>query len=240
MNPTTEERVEIKAGAFSLTVSFTPEGLEVVRAMVGLLEAELGVVAPIEKPAMGEQEPPQNPTAPPISPVQPSYSSRLKYPNWNAVGRSRTGLIYKEVVDRFLDEYKKGVEPSFETLSKIIQEMYYRAHLKESSIATYVGIYRSYIRKNKLAVTPSPLPQQAFKPKGKELLPMEKVVEVWDMLPSKFVYKNVKALVPPSIMQSEGRVAATNYIIKQFLGIPEFGCEEPSPGVFVKRGGGEK
>ena len=94
---------------------------------------------------------------------------------------------------------------------------------------------QGYIRKNKLVEMP---PQPKFKPKGKELLPLEKVVEIWDMLPDEFGYKQVKALVPVSILQSEGRVGATNYIIKQFLSIPEFGCEEPSPGVFLKRGAG--
>lgn len=257
MNPSTEEVVEIKAGAFSLTVPFTTEGLEVVRAMVRLLGAELGVGKnPITDGGGVEVEAQPNPAPETPSPQQKNapYIQKSKFRGWEAIGRSRIGMIYKEVVNRILEEYKEGVEPENEIFSKLIQEMY-GEHLTKSSIATYISAYRVYIRENKLAIKPKP-PQgedsdktgldasikslgedlKQFKSKGKELLPIEKVAEIWGLLPNEFEYKQVKALVPVSIMQSEGRVEATNYIIKQFLSIPEFECEEPSPGVFVKSG----
>lgn len=231
MNPSTEERVEIKAGAFFLNVPFTTEGLELGRAMLKFLE----------------------PT--PFFPPKSSPKQRIKFKEWEAVANTETGVrIYKEVLNRMLEEYKEGVEPKTKTFSQIIREMY-GEQLKKDSIATYVSMYKRYIKENELATKP-PQEKDSVKsvldkstksleedinylnPKGKEPLSMEKVVEIWDMLPDEFEYKQVKALVPVSIMQSEGRVEATNYIIKQFLSIPEFGCEEPSPGVFLKRGAG--
>ena len=159
------------------------------------------------------------------------------------------GRIYKEVVDRMLGEYKDGVEPPFKTFTKIIQEMY-GEHLKESSLKSYASIYKRYIVENKLAVEPptedsktkstiaKPIvkPSQIeYNPKGQYLLPIKKVIEIWDLLPSEFEFKHVKALVPAYIMQSGPRTDTAKFIIKQFLEIAEFGCEETSAGVFKKQ-----
>ena len=229
MNPPTEERVEIKAGAFSLNVPFTTEGLELGRAMLKLLE----------------------PT--PFLPPKSSPKQRIKFKEWEAVANTETGVrMYKEVITRMLEEYKEGVEPKKGTFSQIIREMY-GEHLKKDSVATYVSLYKRYIKENKLATTPPKEEDSVktgldasiksleegikqFKPKEKELLPMEKVVEIWEMLPGEFKYKNVKALVPAHIQQTAPRVDTTNFIIKQFLAIPEFECEETTPRVFLKRG----
>ena len=73
-----------------------------------------------------------------------------------------------------------------------------------------------------------------YNPKGKYLLPINKVVEIWDLLPDLFEFKQVKALVPAYIMQSDPRIDAAKFIIKQFLEIAEFGCVETSPGFFKK------
>ena len=218
-----EETVEIKAGELLLNVPYTRAGLEVVRAMVTLLEAE------IDTPE--EEKPP--------SFFMPAFSSpkqRIKFKNWEAIAKTKMGTIYQEVIDRMLEEYKDGVEPKHETLSSIIREMYGK-HLKENSIAVYVSVYLRYIRENKLAIKH---PQETFKqketfkPKTKCLLPIDKVIEIWNLLPDNFEYKQVKALVPAHIMQSAPRVETTNYIIKQFLDNPAFWCEETSAGVFVK------
>ena len=190
----------------------------------------------------------------PIPTFQPPYSSpkqRIKFKDWTPVGKSRMGRIYKEVVDRMLEAYKEG-EPKTEDLFAIVREMY-GEHLKESSLASYVSIYKRYIRENKLAVEPPAEESKAestivkpvvkpshieYNPKGKCLLPINKVVEIWDLLPDEFEYKQVKALVPAYIMQSGSRIDTAKFIIKQFLEIAEFGCEEISAGVFKKVGRG--
>ena len=185
-----------------------------------------------------------------FSPVVSSPKQRIKFKNWEALGTTNMGRIYKEVVDRMLGEYKDGVEPPFKTFTKIIQEMYGK-HLKESSLKSYASIYKRYIVENKLAVEflakelktnnlhigePIVKPhQKEFKPKIKEFLPIEGVVEIWELLPDEFEYKQVKALVPAHIMQTAPRINTTNYIIKQFLDNPAFGCEETPPGVFKKK-----
>lgn len=233
----TEETVEIKAGELNLNVPFTPEGMKVVQAMVKLLGLQVGVAETVENPVEGEGAAQTNPTKP-FSLPNSSPMQRIKFKGWEAIGRGRTGLIYKEVVNRLLEEYTDGIEPENETFSKVIREMYGN-HLKESSITTYLGVYKSYIREKKLAIK-TPPQEEKFYLKGEELLPMEKVTEIWGLLPDEFGYKQVKALVPVSVMQSESRMAVTNYLIKQFLTIPEFGCEEPSAGMFVKRGSGER
>ena len=111
---------------------------------------------------------------------------------------------------------------------------------------------RNYIVENKLAVEvpakevktnnlhigePIVKPhQKEFKPKIKELLPIEKVCEIWNLLPGEFTYKQVKALIPAGTMQSGARVDATNYTIREFKENPMFECEESSPGIFKKTG----
>ena len=184
-----------------------------------------------------------------FSPVVSSPKQRIKFKGWEAIGTTSMGRIYKEVVNRMLGKYKGGVEPDFKTFTKIIREMY-GEHLKESSLISYASIYKRYIRENKLTVDPpaegsktksaivKPIvkPSQIeYNPKGKYLLPMNKVVEIWDLLPDLFKFKQVKALVPAYIMQSGPRTDTAKFIIKQFLGIAEFGCEETSAGVFKKK-----
>ena len=241
MNHTSEEMVKIKAGDLFSNVPFTPEGMKVVQAMVRLLDVQVGVEVPVmaaENPSDGGGEVQPKTTPIQFSPSQISSPvQRLRAKGWKAIAKVRTGLIYKEVVDRLLEEYVGGVEPENKIFSKLIREMYGN-QLKDSSINTYVGVYRSYIRKNKLSATTPP--QKKYKPKGEELLPIEKVVEVWDLLPDKFLYKDVRALVPTHIMQSQPRIETSNFLIKQFLAIPEFGCKETEPGVFVKMGEGEE
>ena len=184
-----------------------------------------------------------------FSPVVSSPKQRIKFKNWEAIGTTSMGRIYKEVVDRMLGEYKDGVEPPFKTFTKIIQEMYGK-HLKESSLKSYASIYKRYIVENKLAVElPAKEPkindlyitepivkphQKEFKPKIIELLPIEKVCEIWNLLPGEFTYKQVKALIPAGTMQSGARIDATNYVIREFKDNPAFECEETSPGVFLK------
>jgi len=147
MSPTTEERIEIKAGASFIDVPFTPEGLEVVRAMVKVLEVE------VEKPVIFGEEV-QTPTPIQPNPTKPISQRRFKHKNWEIITKIRRAIIYKEVLNRLLEEYKEGVEPTTAKLSDIIVEMYGR-HLKEKTIATYVSVYRKYITDNKLAVGPS-------------------------------------------------------------------------------------
>jgi hypothetical protein len=184
-----------------------------------------------------------------FSPVISSPKQRITFKNWEAIGTTSMGRIYKEVVDRMLGEYKDGVEPPFKTFTKIIQEMY-GEHLKESSLKSYASIYKRYIVENKLAVE---LPakelktnnlhigepivkvhKKEFKPKIKELLPIEKVCEIWNLLPDEFTYKQVKALIPAGTMQSGVRIDATNYTLREFKRNPAFECEETSPGMFKK------
>ena len=186
----------------------------------------------------------------PIPTFQPLYSSpkqRVKFKDWTPVGKSRTGRMYKEVVDRMLEAYKEG-EPKTEDLSAIVREMYGN-HLKNTSIASYVSMYKVYIRENKLIVEPpaeesktkstivKPIvkPSQIeYSPKGTYLLPIKTVIEIWELLPSEFEFKQVQALVPAYIMQSGPRADTAKFIIKQFLEIAEFGCEETSAGFFKK------
>lgn len=221
MNETTDvETVEINAGELLLKVPYTSEGLKVVRAMVTFLEETKAKKA-------GETQP--NSVAS-FSPVKSSPMQRIKFKKWEPIAKTRSGLIYTEVINRMLEEYKNGVEPSVETLSQIIQEMYGK-HLKESSIASYASVYRRYIRENKLAIKH---PLGKSKPGIKDILSIEKVREIWNLLPEKFKYKEIKALVPAHIMQSQPRIETTNFLIKEFLHNPEFECEETSPGVFSK------
>ena len=180
----------------------------------------------------------------------PKTKQRIKFKDWEAIGNSSRGRIYKEVVNRILEEYKDGIEPSFKTFSNVIREMY-GDYLVESSIISYAGVYKAYIRENKLAIEPPPAKevktnnlhieepivkttQKKHKLKSKALLPIDKVVEIWDSLPDEFEYKQVKALVPVSTMQSTKRIDAANFLIKTFLEVSEFGCEETSPGIFKK------
>ena len=147
---TTEETVEIKAGELILNVPYTTEGLKVVRAMVTLLEAGIDTPEEEKEHEDGTQAVPTSPfSTPKISAMQ-----RIKFKNWEAIGKTTMGIIYREVIDRMLKEYKGGFEPKHETLSSIIREMY-GEHLKESSIATYVSVYLRYIRENKLAIKPT-------------------------------------------------------------------------------------
>ena len=227
----TEESIKIEAGELILNVPYSSEGLKVVRAMVTLLEA--GIDAP------EEEKPPEEEKTPPF--FIPPFSSpkqRIKFKNWEPIAKTKMGTIYQEVINRMLKEYKDGVEPKHEILSSIIREMYGK-HLKENSIAVYVSVYLRYIRENKLAIKHpvaevNPIKQGLKQPKTKELLPIDKVIEIWNLLPEKFEYKQVKALVPAHIFQSAPRVETTNYIIKQFLDNPAFWCEEPSAGMFSK------
>ena len=214
MNSTTEERVEIKAGnSLSLNVPFTTEGLELGRAMLKLLEST------------------------PFSPPKSSPKQRIKFKEWEAVAKTEKGfVIYKEVMSRMLGEYKDGVAPATEIFSQIIREMY-GEHLKGDSIATYTSLYKRYIEENKLAIKH---PQEKRKSKTKDLLPMDKVVEIWNLLPSEFTYKQVKSLVPAHIMQTAPRIDTANFLIKQFLDNPAFECEETFPGVFSKKENGKR
>ena len=214
MNSTTEERIEIRAGnSLILNVPFTTEGLELGRAMLKLLE----------------------PT--PFFPPKSSPKQRIKYKEWEAVANTEKGfVIYKEVLSRMLEEYKDGVVPATEIFSQIIREMY-GEHLKEDSIATYTSLYKRYIKENKLAIKHQG--NKIKKPKTKDLLPMDKVIEIWNLLPSEFTNKQVKALVPAHIMQTAPRIDTTNYILKQFLDNPAFECEETSPGIFSKKVNGD-
>ena len=81
-----------------------------------------------------------------FSSVKTSPKQRIKYKNWEALATTGNGTtIYKEVVNRILEEYKEDVEPDIKTISQIIREMYGK-HLKETSIASYVSMYKRYIR----------------------------------------------------------------------------------------------
>ena len=244
--------IEIKAGELMLKVPHTREGIVVVKAMVNLLEGMLTKKENLFKAMLtgGSDLNPDNfvatgntadllhqcevkaqaVPATPFSPVKSSPKQRIKFRDWEGIAKTKMGTIYKEVVNRFLEEYKDGIEPGHETLSSVIREMY-GEHLKKSSIATYVSVYMRYIRENKLAIKH---PKEKFKPKTKDLLPMVKVIEIWNLLPDEFEYKQVKALVPIHIMQSAPRIDTTNFLIKQFLDNIMFECEETSPGVFKK------
>lgn len=224
--------IEIKAGELILKVPHTSEGLKVVRAMVTLLEEEF--IGEEKVKGVGKTQP----NLPTFSPVIPSSKQRTKFKDWNALAKTRAGTLYKEVIDRFLIEYKDGVEPLTENLFQIIREMYGK-HLKETSIASYVSMYKRYIRENKLAE--AHFTKEDYKKDAKNLrvIPIDKVVEIWSLLPGEFTYKQVKALIPPGTMQSGSRIAVTNYTIREFKENPAFECEETSPGMFKKVGQSE-
>lgn len=249
------EMLEIKAGDIAVKVPNTPEGTAVFQATLKLLEV---VFAEEEKHTETEfirkekgqhKEKSQAVSATPFfSPVVSSPKQRIKFKGWEAIGTTSMGRIYKEVVDRMLGEYKEGVEPAFETFTKIIREMY-GEHLKESSLASYASIYKRYIKENKLAEKLSVKEGNNLHIHGKKkavILPIthsgnakepitiQKVAEIWNALPMEFTNKQVKARVPVSISQSAPRIDATNFIIKQFLDLSVFKCEEISPGVFKK------
>lgn len=252
----TKETVGIKAGELNLNVPYTSEGLRAVRAMVTFLEAELigeekikskGEVSPkseadSKKPVKMSEDKTTSPFSPPLS----SPKQRIKFKNWEAIATAKSGTLYKEGIARFLIEYKGGTEPSIEKLSQIIQEMYGK-ELKDTSIATYVSIYKRYIRENKLCqnIIP-PQPKEVLIHPFKKLndyktsinlreIPIEKVAEIWNLLPDKFTNKQVKALIPCGTMQSGARIDATNFTIRAFKENPAFECEEISPGEFQKK-----
>lgn len=215
---TTKETVEFKAGELNLTAPYTAEGLKIVRAVITLLEEGL-------LPA-------------PFSLVKSSPKQRIKFGEWEPLAKSKTGTIYKEVVDRILGEYKDGVEPSIEIVSQIMQEMYGN-HLKETSIASYVSVYKRYIRESKLVEnkTVGTHSEEDFKKGAGDLreIPIEQVAEIWNLLSDKFSYKQVKALIPVGTMQSGSRIGATNYVIREFKENSAFECEETAAGEFQKK-----
>ena len=247
--------LEISAGDIIVKVPNTPEGIAVFKATLKLLEAVFAEEEKhtetkfVRKEKEQHKEKSQAVSATPFfSPVVSSPKQRIKFKGWEAIGTTSMGRIYKEVINRMLGEYKGGVEPDFKTFTKIIREMY-GEHLKESSLISYASIYKRYIKENKLAVVPSSKEPKSedikkpvikhsqieYNPKGKYLLPIEKVLEIWNLLPDEFGFKQVKALVPAYIMQSAARIDTAKFIIKQFLEIAEFGCEETMPGVFKKK-----
>ena len=257
--PLQKKTIEIKAGELNLNVLYTTEGLRAIRAMVTFLEAEL--IGDEKKESGGVEEEKKESITPGkstpaqsvFSPVLPSPKQRIKFKNWEALAKTEGGTIYKEVVSRILDGYKDGVEPTPKDVSLIIQRMY-GSHLKKTSIATYVSHYRRYIRENNLAETPigssniyepkdtrakklpETHPEKDYK-KGVEslrVIPIEQVVEIWNLLPDEFTNKQVKAHIPACIQQSGARIDATNYVIREFKENPAFECEETSPGVFLK------
>ena len=251
MNETTKETIEITAGELYLNVPYTSEGLKVVRAMITLLEAGLPPIPPRpeEKIKSDGGAPPnlevdseknlktsEDKTTSPFSPPISSPKQRIKFKDWEAIAMTKAGILYKEVVDRFLEEYKDSAEPVTEKLFQIIREMY-GEHLKKNTIATYVSQYKRYIRENKLAEAHFTKEEYKEDAKNLRVIPIEKVVEIWNLLPGEFTYKQVKALIPVSIMQSDARVDATNYAIREFKVNPTFECEETSPGVFLKKEG---
>lgn len=254
------EILEIKAGDIAVKVPNTPEGRAVFQATLKLLEVvfvdeEKHIETELTEREKGEpKEKSQAVSATPFfsTPV-PSPKQRIKFKGWEAVAKTRIGIIYKEIINHMLEKYTEdGIEPTTEILSQAIQEMHGK-ELKANTLASYVCIYKRYIKENKLAMR-SPAkeqkennlyipdikepaiksPQKRFTPKEKELLPIEKVAEIWNLLPDEFEYKKVKALVPVHISQSNIRIDATNYVIKQFLNNPEFECKETTPGVFKK------
>ena len=243
----TKQAVEIKAGELNLSVPYTTDGLRAVRAMVAFLEAELigereikseGGLSPKSEMDSGNPcKTGEGKSTSPFSPPITSSKQRIKFKNWEAIATAKSGTLYKEVVDRFLIGYKDGIEPSIEMLSQIIREMY-GTELKGASIATYVSQYKRYIRENKLAEKPiakTPLGTEHKKPITLREIPMEQVAEIWNLLPEKFSYKQAKALITTDITQSGARIDAANYVIREFKENPAFGCEETSPGIFLKR-----
>ena len=244
--------LEIIAGDIIVKVPNTPEGIAVFKATLKLLEVVFAdeenhtETQLIGKEKKQRKENPQEIFKPsPFSPPILSPKQRIKFKNWEAIATTKSGTLYKEVIDRFLTEYKDGIEPSIEILSQIIQEMY-GTELKNTSVATYVSVYKRYIRENKLAektITNTPSENKGGYKEGVMSLreiPIEQVVEIWNLLPDEFTYKQVKALIPCGTMQSGARIDATNYVIREFKKNPAFECEETSPGVFLKKEGCKK
>lgn len=246
--------LEIIAGDIIVKVPNTPEGIAVFKATLKLLKA---VFAEEEKHTEKERE--QHKEEPQeisgtafFSPPMSSPKQRIKFKGWEPVAKTRIGIIYKEVINRMLEEYTEdGIEPTTEILSQAIQEMHGK-ELKVNTLASYVSVYRRYIKEYKLAVKPpikkqkennlyipeegeSTVKHSTKETNSKELLPIEKVAEIWDLLPDEFEYKKVKSRVPVHISQSFPRIDTTNFIIKQFLNHPLFACEETTPGSFKKK-----
>ena len=181
----------------------------------------------------------------------PTPKRRINSKGWHPIARAQMGLIYQEVVDRFLAECKDGEMPTTEVSYGIIREMY-GSQLSEKSISVYASGYKRYIKQNKLAEKKPPvkgskennlyIPEESKstvehfvnEPDTKEPLAIDKIAEIWNLLPTEFTYKQVKALVPVHISQSAPRIDTTNYIIKQFKNHPLFDCEEPTAGTFKK------
>lgn len=248
------EMVEIKAGDIAVKVPNTPEGITVFKATLKLLEAVFGEEEKHTETQLTGKEKGQHKEKLQAVSATPSFSipvsspkQRIKFRGWEPIGKSSAGIIYKEVVNRILEEYKDGNEPKQMVIFKVIREMY-GEHLAKSSIISYASVYKRYIRENELAMESSakepksedikkPVVKHSqieYNPKGKYLLPIKKVLEIWHKLPDEFEYKQVKALVPAYITQSGPRIDTAKFIIKQFLEIAEFGCEETTPGVFKK------
>ena len=257
----TKETVEIKAGELNLSVSYTTEGLRAVRAMVTFLEVEL--IGDKKKESSGGEEEKRVGNAQPnqkapLSPSNRSPRRRILAKHWEAIAKGSAGIIYKEVLNAFLEEYKKEKKPSPETFYRIISEMY-GEQLKKSSLSAYASMYKVYIRKNKLAKTSIDAlntSKEVPDTRAKKLpethsgnggykegvtvlrpIPIEKVVEIWNLLPGKFTNKEIKAHIPADIQQSGARIDATNYVIREFLKNTAFKCKETSPGTFLKNGG---
>ena len=245
------EMLEIKAGNISVKVPNTPEGIAVFQATLKLLEVVFAEeegkhIEPTHSAKEKEHKKVPQPT-PGFSPPITSTKQRIKFKGWEPLATSKAGRIYKEVINRILEEYKEGAEPKQGTIPNIIREMY-GEHISKGSVTSYASVYKRYIKENKLAVVASSKEPKSedikktvikhsqieYNPKGKYLLPIEKVLEIWNLLPDEFEFKQVKALVPAYIMQSGSRNDTAKFIIKQFLEIAEFGCVETSPGVFKK------
>ena len=246
------EMLEIKAGDIAVKVPNTPEGTVVFQATLKLLEVVFAEeegkhIEPTHSAKEKEHKKGPQPT-PGFSPPITSPKQRIKFKGWEPLATSKIGRIYKEVVNRLLEEYKEGVEPKQGIIPNIIREMY-GEHMSKGTIASYASVYKSYIKENKLAEKLSvkgknnlhiheekkavllPITHSA---NAKEPISIQKVAEIWNALPMEFTNKQVKARVPVSISQSAPRIDATNFIIKQFLDLSVFKCEETSPGVFKK------
>lgn len=251
MKTTTKESIDLKVGELNLSVPYTTDGLRAVRAIVAFLEAELTgerkikgekKVSPkseVDSEKLGKKGEDKSTSPPTFSPPITSTKQRIKFKSWTPTATTKSGTLYKEVVDRFLSEYKDGVEPVIENLSQIIREMYGN-ELKEASIATYVSQYKRYIRENKLAENPIAKTPSGNREEYKEgttnlrEIPMEQVSKIWNVLPDKFSFRQVKALITTDITQSGARIDACNFTIKEFKENPAFGCLETSPGIFLK------
>ena len=143
--------IELQAGPANLNVPYTIEGLKVVRAMVTLLESELPEEE-IPKTLEGTNIPkkPLEKTQKSISPSLPPPRRRAQSKGWKPVCKGTCGVIYAEVINALLEEYKDGERPTTATFYRIILEMYGK-HLKEKSLSGYASMYRTHIRENKLA-----------------------------------------------------------------------------------------